>query len=38
MPVNVQDEKFCHDQRIEWLKKIDSMKPLHWMKPLDRKK
>ena len=23
MPVNVQDEKSCHDERIEWLKQID---------------
>lgn len=25
MLVNVQDEKFCHDQQIEWLKRMAFM-------------
>jgi len=29
MPVNVQDGKFCHDQWIGWLKRID------WTKRID---
>jgi hypothetical protein len=29
MPVNNLNEKFCHDQRIEWMKQID------WMKRID---
>jgi hypothetical protein len=35
MPVNVQDENFCHDGRIEWLKRIEWIKRIDWMKWID---